>query len=333
MAHKVVPQSIVKGLWQRTLYGGITAETKCPVCNRKMSAVTLNIKERKESVDVCQGCRFIWFDPHEFEGLPLISSDKPAREDLPLEARKAIALARLEALKETQELQEIGDTSPDHWWEVILGFLGMPVEYNASNIKNTPVITWTLSALVLIVTIMSLSNLETIVKNWGLIPEQCTRHFGLTFISSFFLHAGLIHLIGNLYFLMIFGDNVEDILGRLPYLLLIMFSGFAGDLAHILFDPGATTPVIGASGGISGVLAYYCLRFPRARVGMLWWFRWIRIPVGWMLGLWIVGQVIGALKQISGFGSVSALAHLGGAAVGVVFWLGTTHGQSDRKLA
>jgi len=329
---KVVPQSVVKELWQRTLYEEITSKARCPVCTRRMSVVTLSVQEKKKYLDVCQRCRFIWFDPHEFEELPLISSEKPPREDLPLEGREALALARLEALKERQELREIGPGAPDHWWEVILGYFGMPVEYNARNIRNTPVITWTLSVLILIVTIASLYNLEAVVKNWGLIPDQFTRHFGLTFISSFFLHAGLIHLMGNLYFLMIFGDNVEDVLGKQLYVLLIMFSALAGDLAHILSEPGAATPVIGASGGISGVLAYYCLRFPRAKVGVLWWLRWIRIPVGWMLGLWTLGQIIGALRQISGFESVSALAHLGGAAVGVLFGWGTTHGQSKRVV-
>ena len=146
------------------------------------------------------------------------------------------------------------------------------------------------------------------------------RHYGLTFITSFFLHGGIIHLLGNLYFLLIFGDNVEDFLGKAKYLLLIGLSAFAGDILHIVADPRAQVPSIGASGGIAGVLVYYCLQFPKAKVGLLIWFRWIRIPVGWMLAFWVAGQILGTVKQLSGFGSVSALAHLGGAIVGVLFW-------------
>jgi membrane associated rhomboid family serine protease len=164
-------------------------------------------------------------------------------------------------------------------------------------------------------------NLDPIIQKWGLIPQQFSRHFGLTFISSFFLHGGIFHLVGNLYFLLIFGDNAEDTLGKKYYLFLIALSALAGDLAHILADPNATSPVIGASGGISGILTYYCLIYPRAKVGILVWFRWFRIPVGLMLFLWFSGQIVGALRQISGFSNISSMAHLGGAVVGGSFWL------------
>ncbi|MHC4677439.1 MAG: rhomboid family intramembrane serine protease, partial [Planctomycetota bacterium] len=118
------------------------------------------------------------------------------------------------------------------------------------------------------------------VTNWGLVPAELGRRFGLTFVTSFFLHGGLVHLFGNLYYLVVFGDNSEDVLGRGRYLLLIAAATIVGDIAHIVSDPGSTTPCIGASGGISGVLAYYCLRFPKASVGIVVFFHWVRLPVG-----------------------------------------------------
>jgi membrane associated rhomboid family serine protease len=138
-------------------------------------------------------------------------------------------------------------------------------------------------------------------------------------------------LIGNLYFLLIFGDNVEDVLGINKYIMLILLSSFVGDITHILIDPRSSTPVIGASGGISGILAYYCLSFPKAKIGFFWWFHWYRIPVGWMFLFWMAGQFFGAIKQISGFGSISSLSHIGGAVVGLAYWWASSgHQRSGR---
>ena len=237
---------------------------------------------------------------------------------------------RLQLLREERELADIGQSSPDNWWELVIGIFGAPVEYNNKSIENTPIATWTLSAIMLLSTVLVYANLDDIVKSWGLLPADLARHYGLTFITSFFLHGGIFHLLGNLYFLLIFGDNVEDFLGRTKYLLLITLSAFAGDILHIIADPRSQVPSIGASGGIAGVLVYYCLQFPKAKVGMLMWFRWLRIPVGWMLAFWIAGQIIGTIQQLSGFGSISALAHLGGAIVGVLFWW---VGKGDEKSA
>jgi len=127
-------------------------------------------------------------------------------------------------------------------------------------------------------------------------------------------------LLGNLYFLVVFGDNTEDVLGKGRYLLLIAVATIAGDVAHILSDPGSTIPCVGASGGISGILAYYCLRFPNARVGIIFWYRWFRIPVGVMFAVWVALQIITAMRQSAGISNVAGFAHLGGAAVGVLFW-------------
>ena len=148
--------------------------------------------------------------------------------------------------------------------------------------------------------------------------------------SSIANRSGYFHLLGNLYFLVVFGDNSEDVLGKTRYLLLIVLATFTGHAAQILSDPSGTIPCIGASGGISGVLAYYCLRFPRARVGIILFFvRWIRMPAGGLLILWILLQIITAMKNSLGIANVAVFAHLGGAAVGVLFWLFTRQTFSE----
>src|SRR5207247_4333523 len=115
--------------------------------------------------------------------------------------------------------------------------------------------------------IIAFSHLHAVVSCFGLLPAQAARLGGFTFISSFFLHAGIIHLVGNMYFLFMFGDDVENFLRPSRYLALIALSAFVGDLAHITLDPRSQTPCIGASGGIAGVITFYALNFPRVRLG------------------------------------------------------------------
>jgi len=217
------------------------------------------------------------------------------------------------------------DEPPDHWWEFALAITGVPIEYNDTPLKNRPLVTWLLVALIAGVSVAAMGDLETTVKNWGLIPAEFGRHFGLTFLTSFLLHGGWFHLLGNLYFLVVFGDNTEDVLGKRRFLVLVAAAALAGDILHILIDPRATVPCVGASGGISGILAYYCLRFPAASVGIVWWFRWFRLPVGIMFALWVLSQIAGILGLSMEVGDVAVFAHLGGAAVGILFWWWTRH--------
>src|SRR5207249_4486791 len=117
--------------------------------------------------------------------------------------------------------------------------------------------------------------------------------------TSFFLHGGWVHLLGNLYFLLIFGDNVEDYLGRWRYLLLILLAMIVGDALHVLMDPRSAVPVIGASGGIAGIITFYALKFPRVRLGFLFRFWWFHMPAYFALIMWVLLQFVGAWLQLA----------------------------------
>jgi len=120
------------------------------------------------------------------------------------------------------------------------------------------------------------------------------------------------------------GDNVEDYVGRWHYLLLILAATFIGDAVHLLAQPVSAVPCVGASGGISGVIVFYALQFPKARLGFLFryflYFRWVQMPAWFALLLWLLWQSAGVLMQLSGYSNVAATAHLGGAAAGFAFW-------------
>jgi membrane associated rhomboid family serine protease len=137
-------------------------------------------------------------------------------------------------------------------------------------------------------------------------------------------------LIGNVYFLLIFGDNVEDDLGPWRWLLLLTTATVAGGLLHTMLMPHSEIPCIGASGGISGIITYYALRFPHARLGIMfrywWYFRWLNISAFGALLLWFGLQLLIAFYVHLGLSNVGVLAHLGGAAAGAIAFLLQSNG-------
>ncbi len=147
-------------------------------------------------------------------------------------------------------------------------------------------------------------------------------------LSSIFMHGGIMHLLGNMLFLWIFGDNIEDRFGHRKYLVIYLFWGFVASMAHLAWAMGVggnqlLIPAVGASGSISGVLGAYLLMFPRAKVVTLIFFFFItttRIPAYAYLLMWIVFQVFSASFNVGG--GVAYLAHIGGFVVGAVFGLG-----------
>jgi membrane associated rhomboid family serine protease len=152
-------------------------------------------------------------------------------------------------------------------------------------------------------------------------PELARVPAPLTVLTSMFLHGGWMHLIGNMIYLWIFGNNVEDSMGHARFVLLYLLCGVAAALAQAWVQPDATVPMVGASGAISGVLGAYLLLFPHARVH-------VAVPIGFMLhtldlpavlvlGLWIGLQLLSSALATPGEGGVAFFAHIGGFAAGM----------------
>jgi membrane associated rhomboid family serine protease len=139
----------------------------------------------------------------------------------------------------------------------------------------------------------------------------------LTVLTSMFLHGGVLHLLGNLLFLWIFGNNVEDTLGHVPFAALYLLWGVAAAAAQVLVDPRSAIPMVGASGAVSGVLGAYLVFFPWARVRVLifliFYATLVRIPAVTFLGIWFVFQLLGV-----GTSGVAWYAHIGGFLAGLV---------------
>jgi membrane associated rhomboid family serine protease len=142
-------------------------------------------------------------------------------------------------------------------------------------------------------------------------------------ITSMFLHANWMHVLGNMLFLWVFGDNVEDILGHGKYLLFYLLCGVAAGMTQVLIDPTSRVPMVGASGAIAGVMGAYLVKFPRSRVVMLTWFILIftfDLPAWAMLIYWFLMQVFGGFGSIANTaqGGTAFMAHVGGFVAGIV---------------
>jgi membrane associated rhomboid family serine protease len=157
------------------------------------------------------------------------------------------------------------------------------------------------------------------------LTPQLSFPIPLTLISSMFLHGGLLHLGGNMLYLWIFGDNVEDKLGHLRFFIFYILSGLAGSMAHVLASPGSQVPMIGASGAIAGVLGAYMIRFPQSRIWTLIFFgffiRTVRIPAIFVLGFWFILQLLYGLPSLGAQeGGVAWFAHIGGFLTGILLF-------------
>ncbi len=193
--------------------------------------------------------------------------------------------------------------------------------------RTTPLVTLGIIAINVLVFVHQLTlpdlELDHFIRHYAVIPARLQLR---DLITSMFLHGGFMHLIGNMWFLWIYGDNVEDVLGRAKYLFLYLASGIAGSLVQIAADPNTTIPNIGASGAIAGVMGAYLLKFPHARIltliPLFVFFFTQELPAYLILVYWFVLQFfsgVGSLAESSSqSGGVAFFAHVGGFVTGLV---------------
>jgi membrane associated rhomboid family serine protease len=162
--------------------------------------------------------------------------------------------------------------------------------------------------------IWSLADFDRVIRVYGFIPAHPSV---LTLLTSMFLHGGLDHIFANMWYLWIFGDNVEDRLGRLRFVILYFSAGLAASFSHTLTNLSSSIPTIGASGAVSGVLGSYLIFFPRERVLT----RYGHVPAYTIIGLWFVIQLLFGTVSLAGFtgSNVAFWAHIGGFVFGLIF--------------
>ena len=197
--------------------------------------------------------------------------------------------------------------------------------------QRVPYVNYMLIALNIIVFVLQWlagDNQEALVNQFALIPASFLKEFDLgnifNIFTSMFMHAGLAHLGGNMLYLWIFGDNVEDSLGHGKYLLFYLIGGLIASMAHIFTNPASQIPTVGASGAIAAVLGAYLVLYPQSKVLTIiplgFFLRMTMVPAVIVLGLWFVLQLFSGVLSMGGpdVGGVAFFAHIGGFVAGVI---------------
>ena len=215
-----------------------------------------------------------------------------------------------------------------------------PIGDDNSARRSMPVVTFTLIAINLVVFFLELQAGEQFIRTWAFIPARFSESpagDAFTILSAMFMHGGWLHLGGNMLYLWIFGDNVEDRLGSFRFLLFYLVAGFAATFAQYAVNPASSIPNVGASGAIAGVLGAYLLMFPRARVDVLLGRQVVAMPAFLVLGFWVVLQVVSGAGAITDTaqteqGGVAYMAHVGGFVAGLALAvvMGGLHRPPDR---
>jgi membrane associated rhomboid family serine protease len=198
-----------------------------------------------------------------------------------------------------------------------------PIGDDDSQRRTIPVVTYVLIALNVLFFFVELNGGDPFIEKWAFVPARFLANpFGdfLTILTSMFMHAGWVHLGGNMLYLWIFGDNVEDRFGHIKFTIFYLVCGLAATFAKLVFSMGSTIPNLGASGAIAGVLGAYILLFPQGKVRVLQGQQVIQVSALIVIGLWIVLQFFSGVASITSAadsGGVAYMAHIGGFIAGI----------------
>ena len=198
-----------------------------------------------------------------------------------------------------------------------------PIGDDDTQRRTLPYVTYVLIAINVLVFLLELQNGDEFIQQWAFVPYRFAEDPAgqlVTVFTAMFMHGSWLHLGGNMLYLWIFGDNVEDSFGHVKYLLFYLLAGIAATVAQFVVMPGSNVPNVGASGAIAGVLGAYILMFPNARINVLLGRQIVAMPALIVLGFWIVLQLVSGVGSIAttsaDVGGVAYMAHVGGFAAG-----------------
>jgi len=300
----------------------------CPAGCGKLHAIGLrNPGHQRVEIDVCDRCGGMWFDRGEIQAIKRTHHGPPP--------------APVESTGHRAAQLEIDREMPEDRGEGLLPYLfqffsGLPIEGH-NRLYRRPILTWLLMAICVFVFYLEVTKGERYIMANALVPG--TVHSVFEFfrqsLGSMFLHGSGIHLLGNMYFLWIFGDNVEDRVGRFWFIPLYLFCGFAAAYAQYRSDATSMLPVVGASGAIGGMLGAYTLFFPEVRVRVaptiLTLFHRLSVPAILYLPWWFGWQVLAIM--LSSDQSVAFWAHAGGFLAGVACAFVARYFNLDARVA
>ena len=198
-----------------------------------------------------------------------------------------------------------------------------PIGDDNTGRRITPVVTYILIALNVVFFLVEMSGGEAFIQRWAFVPRRFLADPAgdfLTLFTAMFMHAGWLHLLGNMLYLWIFGDNVEDRFGHARFLIFYLVCGVAATFAQLAFSADSAVPNLGASGAVAGVLGAYLLLYPRGRVHVMMGRGVVPAPALMVIGLWFALQLFSGIGSVASNvdegGGVAYMAHVGGFVMG-----------------
>lgn len=277
----------------------------CPRCNDKLHRFNYAY-DSNVFLDKCPSCQGIWADGREaLEIARYLKIDPRLME---------IGKSLIKKDKTMEDLAELGKilTKPVSPFILFMPKIIIPLSDDTPR-QRIPVITISiiiLSTLIFISQIFFITDINSFFQRFGLIPAQ---FLSIGLISSIFLHGGIFHLIGNMFFLWIFGDNVEDRFSRFGFLIFYLCCGLSASILHSILNWNLSIPAIGASGAISGIMGAYFVFYPTARVKLFFIYKILRVPAFLYLGVWFLFQLLfGFIFKSAGVSNIAWFAHIGG---------------------
>jgi membrane associated rhomboid family serine protease/Zn-finger nucleic acid-binding protein len=280
-------------------------EKLCPRCNNKMRRFNYSY-DSNIFLDKCPDCGGIWTDGGEVRQIASYLKDDPETT--------AAGRAIVEILARPQDETEKNLLS----WFVFVPTISIPIGDDIER-KKFPIVT--ISIIVICVLMFykqfEAANPNHFVQTFGFVP---VNFFSLGLITSMFLHANVLHLAGNMLFLWLFGDNIEDRFNRLVFVLIYLFCGMFASALHAVFNWDSQMPVVGASGAVSGIMGAYLIFYPTAKLKILIMCRILEVPALLYLSGWLVIQLIAAFSssQDQVASNIAWYAHIGGFLCGAV---------------
>jgi membrane associated rhomboid family serine protease len=320
----------VARLKDRIQSGGAHRGATCPTCACATVRVSVAIERsgrgQSVEVDACGACDVVRIDPDAFDQLPLKAPEVDANSPA---FRRALAVDAIASENERQRALRrwSDDVSDVSTLGRVLMWIGVPVEVDAPELTRKPLLTWILGGALVATHLVLPTFGSEAWRTLAWIPSDPWRLGGLSIVTCFFVHASWLHLLGNLYFLLVFGRAVENRIGAARMAALLLVATMVGSFVHAALDPRHGVPCVGASGGLSALILCYAAVHPWNRFGIGMWIllrpRLVVAPAVLWAGLWFLWQIVGALRQSVGLSSISSFAHLGGALTGIVaawFW-------------
>ena len=219
--------------------------------------------------------------------------------------------------------------------------------------RSKPIITYVIITICVIIFLLEITspnyNTGALFYSWGVIPASLIHNFQIpneiyrvpptiTLFTSMFMHGGFMHLIGNMLYMWIFADNIEDELGKIKFIIFYLMSGVAAALTQVYMNTESTIPMVGASGAIGGILGAYIVNYPRAKVLVLiplgFFSQIIKVPALFVLGIWFLLQFISSALSSSSGGGVAYGAHIGGfifGAISILFFNRNSNKRSKQQ--